>query len=307
MDHCVMPKIKNHFRLFLSVLIFLAVVGFSSYYHAELINTLLLINPRWMSIGLICYGINYILRALRLRVLSDSRIPFWPDAVYASSLHGFITYLIPMQLGDASLPVIVKSTNDIELTEGTAILVRIRLLDMMSLGGMMIIAAIFYRLSLPIAFRWVWFASGGILFLFPLVLRRFVSIKYFQSVRFGQFFKFFSQAGKFHVAESFLSFGIWIAVSCVFFCVMQAVNLPLGFDGALLLISLQLPLQVFPVQGFANTGNHEGGWIAALSLLGIPLGQAAEFALVSHVIIFIYVLVLGIVPLIVIPFKKVWQ
>lgn len=275
------------------------------YYHTELVNTLILVNHPWMGAGLICYGVTYLLRALRLRVLSNFRISFWPAAVYASSLHGFITYLVPMQLGDMSLPMILKSTNEIDLSDGSAILVRTRLLDMMSLGGMMITAAIFSKISLPIGFRAIWIVSGGTLLLFPFFARRLVSGKHLNSLRFGRFFKFFSQAGKFRVAESLLSFGIWITIAFVLFCVIRAVNLPLGFGGVLLLISLQLPLQILPVQGFANTGNHEGGWVAVLLLLGIPLGEAAEFAVASHVIILFYVLVLGIYPLVIDPTNKV--
>lgn len=98
---------------------------------------------------------------------------------------------------------------------------------------------------------------------------------------------------------------IWVSISSVLFCVIRAVNLPLGFGAAFILITIQLPLQLIPVQGLANTGNHEGAWIAALSLLGIPLKQAAEFAVTSHVIILFYVLVVGIVTVVTIPAKGI--
>jgi hypothetical protein len=64
-----------------------------------------------------------------------------------------------------------------------------------------------------------------------------------------------------------------------------------------LLISLQLPLQLIPVQGVANAGNHEGGWVAGLLIVGFSAQQAVEFALTSHVILISYVLVLGLVGL----------
>jgi hypothetical protein len=53
-------------------------------------------------------------------------------------------------------------------------------------------------------------------------------------------------------------------------------------------------LQLIPVQGFANAGNHEGGWIAALAILGVPVSEGLEFALTSHAIILLYVLLLGL-------------
>ena len=292
-----MANTVSWFRLLLSILIFFIVVGISVYCYSELMNTLLLIDIRWVCVGLICYGVSYILRALRLHIISNFRINFWPNSVYSTSLHGFIAYLIPMQLGDVSLPMILKSTNGIELAEGSALLIRTRFLDMMSLGMVMIAAAMFSKLSLSPIFRWIWLVSGSVLFLFPFLIQSLILRKHFYLRKFSRFFKFFAHAGKFRIAESLISFAIWISIACVLFSVIQAVNLKLGFGGALLLISLQLPLQVLPVQGFANTGNHEGGWVVALSLLSIPLKQAAEFAVVSHIIILFYVAVLGICPL----------
>ena len=299
-----MPKIKLGFQSCLSLLVFFAIVGVAFSFHQELIKTLMLVNPQWIVCGLIFYGINYLFRALRLHVLSNCRINVWPDTLYASSLHGFITYLIPLQAGDLSLPAILKSINRIELAEGSAILVRTRLLDMMSLGGIMILAALFSRLTLPGMFSLIWIVSGTGLILFPLIFQNLISKKYFQLFKFKSFFKYFCQAGKFKFPEILLSLGIWISIACVIFCVVRAVNLSIGFGGALLLISLQLPLQLLPIQGFANTGNHEGGWVAALSILGIPIAQAAEFAVASHLIILFYVLSLGIVPLLLASYKK---
>ena len=63
-------------------------------------------------------------------------------------------------------------------------------------------------------------------------------------------------------------------------------------------LNTQLPLQLIPIQGFANSGNHEGGWIAGLALLGIPTSEAVDFSLTSHALLIIYVLALGIVALI---------
>jgi uncharacterized membrane protein YbhN (UPF0104 family) len=305
----VLPKISDFYfgkkqeagtgriQLFLSVLISLVVLGFLAYYRAELINTLLHVDIAWILAGLLCYGINYILRAVRLYVLSGRRIVIWPNAIYASSLHGFVTYLMPFQVGDLSLPIILKAANKVGLPEGSAILIRTRLLDMISLGGLMLSASIGCDIDLGLSLRVLWFGIGVLLVIVPFLLRRLITSNWFQLNRFGRHLKPFLLVGRFSIIELFLSLGIWIAIAGVLFCVVRAIKLPIGFGGVWLLITIQLPLQLIPVQGLANTGNHEGAWIAALSLLGIPLMQAAEFAVTSHVIILFYVLVLGTVPL----------
>ena len=65
----------------------------------------------------------------------------------------------------------------------------------------------------------------------------------------------------------------------MFYCIVKAINLPIGLGDIWLIITIQLPLQMIPVQGIANTGNHEGGWIAALVLIGIPFAKALNLLL----------------------------
>ena len=56
-------------------------------------------------------------------------------------------------------------------------------------------------------------------------------------------------------------------------------------------------MQLIPVQGFGNSGNHEGGWVAALVLMGFQPDEALRFALTSHAVVLVYVLILGVVAL----------
>jgi hypothetical protein len=68
----------------------------------------------------------------------------------------------------------------------------------------------------------------------------------------------------------------------------------MAFDELLFLIVIQLIMQLIPIQGFANSGNHEGGWTAAMMLIGYPADVSLQFALASHVIIFSFVCALGL-------------
>ena len=73
----------------------------------------------------------------------------------------------------------------------------------------------------------------------PFLLRRLIASKWFLSQRFGRFLKPFALAGGFSLIEFLLSLAIWIAVGGVFFCVVKAISLPIGFGGIWLLISIQ--------------------------------------------------------------------
>jgi uncharacterized membrane protein YbhN (UPF0104 family) len=78
-------------------------------------------------------------------------------------------------------------------------------------------------------------------------------------------------------------------------CVTVAMHLDISFGEMVLLIAVQILMQFIPVQGLANSGNHEGGWVFALTLLGYSVESAVEFALVSHLLIMLYVSILGLV------------
>lgn len=291
------------FQRILSFLIACSVILLSFYYQDPLFRAMSRVRVPWAAAGLMFYWINYCLRAFRLRLVCARRFPFWPDAVYASSLHGFMTYLMPLQTGDVTLPMILKSMSNTSLLEGGMIWIRIRLLDMAALGALMMVAAMTTDISLAYPFRLIWLASGVVLAAAPFLASRLMTSGSFYSLRMSRFFKPFAKADRITMPHFFMSFGIWISVAVVFYCVVQALDLPIGMGGACFLVSVQLPLQLAPVQGFANTGNHEGGWIAALSLLGIPVSQAVEFAVTSHVLILSYVLILGIIPAVIRPSK----
>jgi hypothetical protein len=284
-------------QFWVSVLIAASVLCFLVFYRTQLIAALFRVHIRWIMAGLFCYGFNYILRAYRLHILSGRRITLWPNAIYASSLHGFVTYLMPLQIGDLSLPVILKNFDGIELSDGGAILIRTRLLDIFSLGSLIFTAAMLSDINLGMSLRLIWILIGGMMAITPFIIRRLMTGNWLQTKRFGHLLKPFAEAGRFSIYELLISLWIWTAITSVFFCVARAINLPISFGGIWLLLTIQLPLQMLPIQGLANTGNHEGAWIVTLSLLGIPVSTAAEFAFTSHIIILFYVLVLGTVPL----------
>lgn len=97
-----------------------------------------------------------------------------------------------------------------------------------------------------------------------------------------------------NLKETSLSLLIWFWTGCTLFSATRALSIPIQFMDIWFLVAIQLPLQLFPIQGVANTGNHEVGWVTGFALLGISPEQGLEFALASHVIVIAYVLMLGI-------------
>jgi len=264
----------------------------------SLISSLRNIDGYWAVLGLGFYWINYLLRSMRFCTISQNSLKLWPDAIRATCLHGLATYMLPFRAGDLALPAILKSINDTSWIEGGRILIKSRILDVASMGILMICAAVWTRVQIPFYFRLCWIGSGIIMMISPVIISWLVcSGTRISSLPFKNIIIKFQTVSAITGREVVQSIGIWMAIGGCLFCAARAVGLVLGPGDAIFLISVQFPLQLIPVQGFANAGNHEGGWIAALTILGIPAATGLVIALTSHALVFLYVVSLGGVSL----------
>ncbi len=265
-------------------------VGLVAIRWPEIRSALWKIDLKWAVTGVVVFYINYLFRAIRLVTLLRGRISFWPDALWVACFHGFMTYLLPMRTGDLSLPILLKTHYGLDLLEAGRVLVKARMLDLMSLGGITLIAAVGLPAPITPKFRFVWASAGTLMALLPWILPKIVRFRFWEKFVIFRRVAEVGNATRFQFSETIWSFAIWMAVSGGFYCAARAIELPIGLGGVLFLVTVQLPLQLLPVQGIANAGNHEGGWITALSLLGIPAVEALRFALTSHALLLIYVL-----------------
>ena len=275
----------------------LCVVGLAFYYRDDVVTALQGIQASWAIAGFFCILTNYFCRALRLYMLTGGRLNVWPDGIYCTSMHGFATYMLPLRSGDLSLPFLLKATAAIELKDGALVLFKARLLEVFTLGIWFVVASVFPSSILPAPIIIVIAVSGVLMMLSPLILKKLfgLSILPFDIVR--RTAKKLSQTSRMSLREISLTIGIWISIALGLWCVTVAIQLPLPLMDVFFLIALQLAMQLMPVQGFANSGNHESGWVGALILMGHPADAALKFALTSHAIILVYVLFLGLIAL----------
>jgi len=281
----------------LSFLLVVVILVIAVYEGPELMEAIRKVRLDWAAAGLVCYLVNYLLRAIRLRIISVNRLELWPDTIHTVCFHGFATYMLPFRTGDLALPIILKTVSDIRLADGGKMLLKARLLDLSTLGFWMLGAAAFLCDSIPLTYRIVWFLIGLSMCFTPVFVKH---VGVFARTRLRGFLhniSIFETVGKVNFLECAVSLGIWAAVGACFYCTTRAIGLTLGMGDIWFIISVQLPLQLIPLQGVANAGNHEGGWIAALALIGIPTSEGLMFALTSHAILLSYVMVIGLFAL----------
>jgi len=65
-----------------------------------------------------------------------------------------------------------------------------------------------------------------------------------------------------------------------------------------------VPLTLLPFQGFANLGTHEIGWVAAFSIFGQDSGSSLAIAVGSHIIMLLFVLILGFLGVLLLKISK---
>lgn len=288
---------RKHLSIFASFLLAGMIAAIAFVKSDSLIESLKNINVCWAIAGLGCYWINYLFRSMRFCAISENRLQLWPDAVKATCLHGLATYMLPFRAGDLTLPAILKTINNTSWLEGGRILIKSRILDVSSMGILMICAAVLTP-GYPVPVRLGWTGIGIAMMFSPVILSWLISSgERKPSSTFRKFILKFQSVSVIKRQEVIQSLSIWLAIGGCLFCVARAVGLALGPGDAIFLISVQFPLQLIPVQGFANAGNHEGGWIAALAILGIPPSSGLVIALASHALVFVYVLSLGGVSL----------
>jgi len=287
------PQPRNTLQFILSIGLALGVIVAAFYYGRELITALRTVDRFWLIAGLVSYALNYMFRAVRLFLMSKRQIRVWPECLHAACLHGFATYMMPFRSGELTLPLTLHATTHLTLAESSRLLIRARFLDLHVLGLLTILAALTAEVDLTRAMRMLWFGMGGLLTFAPHLLRIAAKAGNESSFRWLRGMGRFAVRDTFNPGEFVTSLAIWTTIACCFYFAARAIGLPLSPTQVWLLVTLQLPLQIIPIQGFANAGNHEGGWVAGLVLLGVPASTALEIALTTHAILLTYVLVLG--------------
>jgi uncharacterized membrane protein YbhN (UPF0104 family) len=285
-------------KYYFPILLAAGVFGFAFYYREEVMDALTGIQIPWVIAGFICILFNYCLRALRLNVLTDRMLKIWPQGLYCISVHGFVTYMLPLRSGDLSLPFLLKSIANVDLKEGAIILYKARLLELFTLGIWLVAAALVSFPKLHPVIIGTMILSGTLMALAPFLIQQLSDRSLLPFGKFNQIINIIAKASKMNLREIALTCGIWLLIALSIWCIALAMQLYISTEDIILLIALQLVMQLIPVQGFANSGNHESGWVAALVLTGRPMDIALKFALTSHAILLLYVLLLGLIALI---------
>jgi hypothetical protein len=279
----------------LSALILAGLTAIAVYLgRGELWPTLKEIDPLWLLIGLALHLVNYYFRALRLRQLTEGRLKIWPTGYRAICIHGVATYLMPLRTGELALPALLRSAYGASWAEGLRLLIWARVMDMCALGIWVLVAATFLEVAVSGAFMAFWVLCGAALAASPLLVYVLPLASAVLPAKLKKHLGHLEGRAKFTPGVLFSSLGVWTMTGSALYCTARAVALPLGMGDIWFIVTVQLPLQLAPIQGIANSGNHEAGWVAALTMLGLTASDALNFALATHAVHLLYIVTISL-------------
>ncbi|MBI5824353.1 MAG: flippase-like domain-containing protein [Chloroflexi bacterium] len=269
----------------------------------------------WLGLAFLAYLVNIGLRALRFTNLIYSRQVKWIDVVPVSALHNIFMYLMPAKTGDVSYIFIAKNRLDVSLAEGTSTLLAARFYDFAVVALMLAILLPFSRDEIP-----AWIFQSALIFCFLIFLGTLGALAFLkfsppllesasklaeshqqadglQKIR-AAWNKFIAglreiEAHGAHGKTAVITAGIWLCVYSNFYFAAQSMRLPITFYHIAIISIVMIPLTLLPLQGFANIGTHEVGWVSVLVAFNYPYETALAIATGSHFVLLISVLVSG--------------
>jgi uncharacterized protein (TIRG00374 family) len=270
----------------------------------------------WLGAAFIVYLLNYVLRTLRFRLLLDlTKIPF-QSLFSVTNLYGMYLYLMPAKSGEVSYPLLLKNKLRVPLAESTATLIAARFFDFATVALFLpAVLAAFWEQIHP------WLRAGALVFvatvflfgggLLWLVRNRAWSEKINPErgalqISSGRFRPLLQKGGQRLLASlaaidqrggygqmGILTVAIWLCVQINFYFIVLSLGQTLTFWQMIVVSIIMVPMTLLPLQGFANLGTHEIGWTAAFALFGYPEAEALNIAVSSHIILLLFVLLLG--------------
>ena len=279
----------------------------------QVLNTFANLNLAWILLAFSVYLVNYYLRAIRFKSLLElENIPF-RQLLGVTNLYGMYLYLMPAKFGEITFPVLLKRRLGIDLSVSTGSLIVARVFDFFTIALILPVVLLSYwnLVTLTIRLVIVFFCMliFGICIFFIWMLRHPDTIlprlekTHSSNMTLNKFIDFVTRIYKSvqtvdqrnkYLELLLLTLGIWLCINTNFFLITLGISYSFSFFQIVVVSIIMIPLTLFPIQGFANLGAHELGWITAFTLFNYTYQDALNIAVSSHIVYVFFVLLLGL-------------
>ena len=299
--------------LLVSAILVAVVATVTNLHWREVADTLAHLDWSLVTLAALVYAASYIGRGLRLQVL----MPGAARLVHATSIsarHIFLAVIMPFRTGEAALPVMLIRECGRPLAESATVLGLMRVLDLVAVAAFLLVglalttgsvaagesAQVGLRATLALAVL-----LGGLLLMRP-VCRALAPLQ--RSTR-----RAVRLVGQLAASVAALSGGqllrstlitllTWACTYSACWLLLRAMVVPAALGAATSSISFAQGLvgttglhlsAAMPIAPVASIGSWELGWTTGYVLVGMPSQHAATSAIVSHVVIFGFIALIG--------------
>jgi hypothetical protein len=286
---------------------------------SELKTSLKSVNYIYLFPALLLVLLLLLIRSYRWGVILSPLIKYDQKTLFIITAIGYMVgSIIPARIGEIARPYLVKQKNGIKMSSTIATVVVERIFDMLAL--MFILFVVILTIPLP-----AWLFKSGVTMLVGsitvFICLIFLAVKKDASLNKADivFEKLPDKPAAFlkRLLHSFveglqilpdikktlylffLSVLVWVANSATFYVMFYAFGFELGFITACALMVMVAIFVIVPAPGFVGTFHY--ACILGLGHFGIPKAEAASYAVLTHFLQIVPIIVLGFVFL---PFQK---
>lgn len=256
--------------------------------------------------------VNYLFRTLRFRYLLELQaIPFL-ELLGVTSLYGMYLYLMPAKTGELSFPLLLKDRLKISFSQSTATLIVARFLDFATI-------ALFLPFVLAVFWKQIniWIRTASVILVITTFMTGFLALWFIRTPGWLEFLGEDREIASYwlnrlkQVLKKVLTIlkeiddrhvygrlwlvtsAIWICVQANLYYIVHSLGYSMTFLEMTVVMIIMIPMTLLPLQGVANLGTHEIGWVTAFALFGYPRSTALGIAVSTHIILLAFVLALG--------------
>jgi uncharacterized membrane protein YbhN (UPF0104 family) len=290
-----------------AVVLLAVVLGVSDLRYEDVRGPLTHLDAALVAAGFAVYALSYAGRGARLLVL----LPGSHGLLHMTSVcarHIFLAVVLPFRTGEAALPVMLHREAGRAVGEALAVLALMRVLDLLGVAGYLLAG-----LALTLEAGGDVGTSAGVvaaallvgLLLMRPVCSRLAGLR--ASVRkpiafVGQTAGFVAALSTRQLAAAVLTTALtWLCIYGACYLVLRAMAGPQALPGVAFVSFPQSLVgttglhlaAVMPISPVASVGTWETGWSAGYALVGVEPTPAVASAIVSHVVIFAYIVAIG--------------
>nr|WP_210022940.1 MULTISPECIES: lysylphosphatidylglycerol synthase transmembrane domain-containing protein [unclassified Paenibacillus] len=267
------------------------------------------INISFLVLGVMVYIGNYILRAVRLKVLLQNKNIKVINLLGINFIHNFYNRILPARLGDFTLIYLLKKYSKESINSSVNIFILIKIYDLLiSMFLLAISYTVLYKINI---IGWgIWLLTllilvlslkpSSILSLIQIVISKYTEWNYIDRFN-SKLVSLIHDAKQLEINKIRLylfltSLGIWFLIAVLFYILLLSINQNFGIWDTLFATTLANFSWVLPINGIGGFGTMEVSMAYAFSMRGHLFNEVLVSALYINVIVFILSTLFVVIP-----------